>query len=76
MEMTSNTAKACNEILSKVETMMNSVDAARLTQEQFAEIERLNAELENACTAGDKSQAERTEARIVDIVKDGPPGYG
>ena len=74
--MTSNTAKACNEILSKVEGIMDTVDVARLTQEQFADLKRLKSELELTCTAGDKDKAERTEARIVDIVKEGPPGYG
>ena len=74
--MTSSAEKACQEILSKVEGMMDSVDVARLTQEQFDEIKRLKAELENACVAGDKNQAERTEERIVAIIKEGPPGYG
>jgi hypothetical protein len=74
--MTSSTAKACNEILSKVEGMMDSVDVARLTQEQFEEVKRLKAELENACAADDKNMAERMEERIVSIIKEGPPGYG
>lgn len=54
---------------------MESVDAARLTQEQFAEITRLKAELENACAAGDKDAAERMERLIAAIVKEGPPAY-
>ena len=74
--MTSNSANACSEILSKVGGMMNSVDVARLTQEQYAELEGLRAELEEFCIAGDKEQAERTEERIVAIIKEGPPGYG
>ena len=62
--------------MSKVEKMMESEEVARLTQEQFDEIESLKAELEDACTAGDKDQAERSEERIVAIIKEGPPEYG
>ena len=74
--MTSKSAKACEKILSNVEGMMDSVDVARLTQEQYEEIKRLKIELEADCAAGDKTKAERTEERIVAIIKEGPPGYG
>lgn len=74
--MNPSATKSCSEILSTVESMMDSVAVARLTQEQYEEVKRLMAELENFCIAGDKDKAERTEARIVAIIKEGPPGGG
>jgi len=74
--LTSDTAKACTEILSDVEAMMDSVDIARLTDDQYAEIKRLKAELEKFCAANEKDSAQRIEQRIIAIIKEGPPGYG
>lgn len=68
-------ADVCARLLSKVQDMMGTVDAARLTQEQYAQIESLKADLENACAAGDNKTAERTEQLIVAIIKEGPPAY-
>jgi len=72
----SNTSRSCAEILSNVEEMMDSVDVARLTNDQYAEIKHLKSELEAFCTVADSDGALRTERRIVAIVKEGPPGYG
>ena len=74
--MISAAEKACSTILSNVEAMMDSVDVARLTEGQYAEVKRLKEELEKFCAAADKENAESTERRIVAIVKEGPPGYG
>ena len=74
--MTSDTAKACTKILSDVEAMMDSVDIARLTDDQYAEIKGLKAELEKVCAANETDQAQRIEQRIIAIIKEGPPGYG
>lgn len=74
--MTSDAANPCSKILSDVEAMMETVDVARLTDDQYAEVVRLKEELENFCAANDRENAERTERRIVAIVKEGPPGYG
>ena len=69
-------SKSPEAILARVKGMMESVDAARLTQEQFAEITRLKTGLENACAAGDKDTAKRMERLIAAIIKEGPPAYG
>lgn len=74
--MTSAAARACSKILSDVEAMMDSVDVARLTDGQYAEIKSLKEELEKFCAASDRENAQRTERRIVAIIKEGPPGYG
>ena len=74
--MTSDTANACTKILSDVEAMMDSVDIARLTDDQYAEIKGLKEELEKFCAANETDQAQRIEQRIIAIIKEGPPGYG
>ena len=74
--MTLSKVNTCDAILLEVDGMMDTVDVARLTQGQYAEIKRLKVDLEKNCIAGDKGKAKRTEARIVDIIKEGPPGYG
>jgi hypothetical protein len=74
--MKSSTNRSCTAILSKVEEIMDSVDVARLTNDQYAEIKRLKQELEAFCAVADSDGASRTERRIVAIVKEGPPGFG
>lgn len=71
--MSRNTAKACDKILAEVENMMDTVDVARLTPGQYAEVKRLKDELAEACADGDLDKAKRTEERIVAIIKEGPP---
>ena len=75
-EMALNKVKTCDAILLEVEGMMDTVDVARLTQEQYAEIKRLKEDIEKTCVAGDKDKAKRTEERIVSIIREGPPTHG
>lgn len=71
--MSRKTVKSCDEILSAIENMMDTVDVARLTQSQYAEVKRLQKALKNSCATNDLEQAVRTEDRIVAIIKEGPP---
>ena len=75
-EMTLSKVKICDAILSEVEGMMDTVDVARLTQGQRAEVKRLKGDLEKTCVAGDKDKAERMERCIVSIIIAGPPTHG
>ena len=69
-------ADSCDVIRSEIESMMDSVDVARLTDGQYAEIKILKDELDEFCAKNDWQNAKRTESRIVAIIKEGPPGYG
>lgn len=71
--MSKQSVKACNEIQSKVESAMNSVEVARLTPGEYESVKQLKAELDEACLAGDKDSALRAEGRIFQIIKEGPP---
>ena len=71
-----DTPDSCDVIRSEIESMMDSVDVARLTDGQYAEIKKLKGELDEYCAKRDRPNAKRTESRIVAIIKEGPPGYG
>jgi len=47
--MTKRKLNGCDDILSDIETMMGTESVARLTPNQFVDIEALHAELKKAC---------------------------
>jgi hypothetical protein len=71
--MSTKAEKVLQEIQSKVEKAMNSVEVARLTPSEYESVERLRQELDAACLAGDKEAARRAEELIFAIIKEGPP---
>jgi DNA-binding GntR family transcriptional regulator len=71
--MTKRKLNGCDDILSDIETMMGTESVARLTPNQFVDIEAIHAELKKACAIGNRRDAERAQKLIHAIVAEGAP---
>jgi hypothetical protein len=71
--MTKSKLHSCDVILSEMETLMGTEDVARLTSNQYADVETLYVQLKDACAIGDRKDAECMEKRIHVIIAEGAP---
>lgn len=71
--MKGKSSKVCEDIVEKVDKVMNSIEAARLTDSEYESVKQLREKLDHACQEGDEQAAVRAEGLIFSIIKDGPP---
>ena len=65
--------KICSRLRKEAKAFLSSVEVARLTEPQYAEIKRLHDLLDEACDRCDVDEANRLRRLMADIVHEGPP---